>query len=86
MPELATFAAENVESPPRQTLTEELVMVRCPDCQGLRGISIRHARPEPSPCMDCRRGKVVPRWTFCTYWTDRFTMEEIMDMAKAIWG
>jgi len=29
---------------------------------------------------------VIPRWTFCTFWVERFTEEEIEQMAKALFG
>ena len=36
-------------------------------------------------CAECRRGNVVPRTQFHNYWLERFTREEIVEMAKAIW-
>lgn len=79
-------ARENVEFIPYQALGEELVMVRCASCKGLRAISARRLANHSGRCPECRSGNVVPRWTFCTFWTERFTMEEIRDMAQAIWG
>ncbi len=37
-------------------------------------------------CMDCRQGRVVFRSDFYGYWEDRFTREEILEMAKAVFG
>ena len=37
-------------------------------------------------CTDCRKGKVVFRTKYHRYWTERFTMDEIHDLARAIWG
>lgn len=64
---------------------EELVLVRCKTCGGLRGVTRRNAESAKT-CKDCRRGKVVKKSQFHNYWTARFTMQEIEDMAKAIWG
>ena len=36
-------------------------------------------------CADCRAGNVVYRNQFHNYWLARFTMEEINEMARAIW-
>jgi len=64
---------------------KEIALVRCPSCQGLRALSNRNRKSE-ALCADCRKGNVVPRWTFCTFWVERFTEEEIEEMARAIWG
>ena len=63
----------------------ELVLVRCPSCRGLRAMSVRWADASVM-CRECSRGEVVHRWTFCSFWVERFTMEEIDEMASAIWG
>lgn len=63
------------------------VMVRCWQCNGLRPVERRFAtRYGNSLCGDCRAGRVVPRTRFHNYWLERFTMEEIEEMARAIWG
>ena len=59
--------------------------MRCPSCGGLRVVTERRLYPH-IPCVDCRRGKVVPRSQFHNYWLERFTREEIQEMALAIWG
>ena len=77
--------SENVEFLQEPEALTEIVLVRCPSCQGLRGISSRN-RKTSALCHDCRKGRVVPRWTFCTFWVERFTEEEIEEMAKALFG
>lgn len=61
-------------------------MIRCPRCQGLRGVLARAERRQPGECVDCRSGNIVPRWTFCGFWVELFSDDEIEEMAKAIWG
>ena len=75
-------AREDVEFLPRAKI-EEVILVRCPSCQGLRGVSRNH---HSDICRDCKKGKVIPRWTFCSFWVERFSMEEIDEMARAIWS
>jgi hypothetical protein len=65
---------------------DELILVRCPVCKGLRGVAQRHSTRNGKTCVDCRSGKVVKKSQFYNYWTVRFTMEEIEEMAKACWG
>ena len=60
-------------------------MVRCPCCKGLRPISKRISIRAKRTCLDCRKGQVVYRKDFYEFWTQSFTMEEIEDMARAIW-
>ena len=69
-----------------QEKVDEVVLVRCPSCKGLRGVHRRHAQRNGNTCVDCRNGNAVPKSQFHNYWTSRFTMEEIHDMARAIWG
>ena len=76
-------AGENLEF--FQEHKSALSLTRCPSCEGLRGISNRN-RETQALCKDCRSGKVIPRWTFCSFWVERFTQEEIDEMANAIWG
>lgn len=68
------------------TWAEEIVMVRCPSCKGLRGMAGRHVeRYGVGVCRECRRGNVVPRSHYHNYWTERFSMDEIREMAAALW-
>ena len=64
---------------------EQLALVRCPQCGGLRSISHRN-RDSQARCKDCRQGKVVTRTRYHNYWLERFSLEEIVEMGKAIWG
>lgn len=59
--------------------------VRCPVCQGLRGITRRNAHTA-GPCRSCRSGDVVPKSRYHNFWLERYTIEEIEEMGKAIWG
>ena len=76
---------------PRQNLElvqeskEPLETIRCPSCGGLRSVAYRN-RKTAALCTDCRKGKVVFRTKYHRYWTERFTMDEIHDLARAIWG
>lgn len=65
---------------------QEVILVRCPCCQGLRSVSARHASRYQGPCRACARGDVVPRSSFCSFWSERFSADEISTMAQAIWG
>ena len=60
-------------------------MVRCPSCDGLRAISTRIVRRSKRVCLDCRGGNVVYREDFYDFWTQSFSMQEIQEMARAIW-
>ena len=57
----------------------------CPSCFGLRSISFR-TRSSEARCGDCRRGHVVTVAAFHCFWLERFTVEEIEEMARSIWG
>jgi hypothetical protein len=61
-------------------------MVRCPSCGGLRGVCIRHRNRHSGRCKDCIKGTVVRREVFHHFWTERFSQDEISEMAQAIWG
>jgi len=65
--------------------TERPATVRCPSCGGLRSIAYRN-RDTTAYCPACRKGKVVPFSRYHNYWTKRFTMDEIREMAHDIWG
>lgn len=62
---------------------EEIVLVRCPSCLGLRGVSKRHAS-RTHRCKECKRGKVIRREEFWEWWLERFTQQEINEMAEAL--
>ena len=59
--------------------------VRCPCCKGLRTIARSRANAHPL-CPDCRRGDVVKRSQFHNYWLERYSLEEIRELGRAIWG
>ena len=40
----------------------------------------------PSLCSDCRDGNVVTRAEFFDFWLEHFSLEEIVQMGRAIWG
>lgn len=91
MHELATIendpASTDVEFLQQQKALDEIVMVRCPSCGGLRGIHLRNTRRHYSgKCFDCKRGRVIRREEFYDFWMQRFTAQEIQIMGKAIWG
>ena len=60
-------------------------VVRCSSCLGLRTVSHRN-RDSVALCPDCRRGEVVPREMFYAWWLERFSTEECVEIARAIWG
>ena len=64
---------------------EELAVVSCPSCSGLRTISYRN-RDTDARCLDCRRGEIVRRETYWDWWLERFSAAECAAMARAIWG
>jgi hypothetical protein len=55
-------------------------------CKGLRSVAARHVTRNGKVCKDCRSGKVISRSQFHNYWTVRYSLEEIQEMARAIWG
>ena len=63
---------------------KEVVLVRCPVCDGLREISARRARLA-RPCRECRSGNIVRRQDFYFFWMRVFTPEEIEEIGRAIW-
>lgn len=66
---------------------EGVALVRCPSCDGLRGVSMRRSRDTAlALCPDCMRGNVVTRAEYHQWWLDRFTPEEIRALGRAIWG
>jgi hypothetical protein len=70
----------------RERPVDQITMIRCPSCGGLRGIHLRHSRSFSGKCYDCRRGRVIRREEFYDFWIKRFTPQEIQDMARAMWG
>lgn len=84
----AVEAVEACERPVEFPLQSQgsLTVIRCPTCQGLRGCLKGHERRQPRECIECREGRVVPRWTFCGFWIELFSADEIGEMARAIWG
>lgn len=60
--------------------------VRCPECLGLRSVAKRHFLRSSGLCKDCRAGNIYYRTNYHNYWLERYTVEEIDEMAKAIWG
>ena len=70
----------------QEKAADQVIVVRCPSCKGLRSVAARHVTRNGKICRDCTRGHVIPRTQFHNYWTARFSMEEIRDMGRAIWG
>ena len=68
-----------------QSPEEPLATVRCPCCKGLRSISHRN-RNSPALCPECRKGNVVPRTRYHNYWLERFSLDEIRELGRQIWG
>ena len=64
----------------------QITTVRCPSCKGLRAVATRHVTRGRKICEDCMKGNVVNRTQFHNYWLSRYTMDEIHEMARAIWG
>ena len=64
----------------------EVEMLRCPSCGGLRAVSKRISLRCKRTCLDCRKGNVVYREDFYEFWTQTFSMDEIREMGRAIWG
>jgi len=64
----------------------QITTVRCPSCKGLRAVATRHVTRGRQICEDCIKGNVVRRTQFHNYWLQRYTMDEIHEMARAIWG
>jgi len=66
---------------------EPVVLLRCPSCDGLRSVSARTARRrEGTVCAQCAKGRVVTRADLFDYWLQRFSLEEIRELAFGIWG
>ena len=71
---------------PKKRRSEGFVVVRCGGCDCLHTVSARHARRE-TLCRPCSHGKTPePREAYYVFWLERFTAEEIRQMAIAIWG
>ena len=63
---------------------ERVYVIRCPSCDGLRGVQERHVTRSEKMCQDCRRGKVIRREDFYGFWLEQFSDDEIKEMADAI--
>lgn len=64
--------------------TRELV---CPGCGRRRTVSSRHARRVPATCKLCRNpAHTTPTVKEMYFWLERFSDEEIVQMASAIHG
>ena len=70
----------------RDVVAEEVLVVRCPSCGGLRGVHLRHLNRNGDVCLDCKRGRVIRREQFYEFWLERFSAEDCAEMAQAIWG
>lgn len=63
----------------------EVVLARCPSCDGLKVVTVRRAR-DKKLCVDCRSGRVVYRGDFFAFWRERFDDETLQEMARHIFG
>ena len=81
-------AGETVSPRPQLVIVqaEKVATVRCPSCKGLRSVAPRWATRKNGVCQDCAKGHVVPKTQFHNYWLARYSMAEINEMARAIWG
>ena len=68
-----------------ELVQEAPVTVRCPLCKGLRSLAFRN-RNTQAVCPECRKGNVVKRSQYHNYWLQRFSLQEIREMGRAIWG
>lgn len=68
------------------------VTIRCTECGDLEQINDRSYRRKmqegrPHICRLCRQIRSVqPSQSDRNYWTTRFSQQEIVEMASAIWG
>ena len=69
------------------------VRFRCPDCGGWFELAARNARNHRNPgtrprCRRCRLPGVQPKPTAALrrWWLQRFTLDELQELAAAIWG
>ena len=66
--------------------SEGVVLVYCPSCGNPHVLSARHARRH-TVCKPCSHGRSQePISAYYSFWLERFSREEIQQMAKAIWG
>jgi phage FluMu protein Com len=82
--ELAARPSERSRSHLEFFQTAEVTTIRCPCCNGLR--TAARDRRTKSMCPECRKGNIVPRTQFHNYWLTRFSLDEIIEMGRAIWG
>ena len=72
--------------------TSITVVVRCTRCGDIETISDRQLRRKqrtgrPHLCSLCKEIRVKPPTEqHFNYWLNRYTIEEIKEMAQAIWG
>lgn len=89
---MASIAADteiaDFESVPNKVRRNEdgFEVIRCPQCRYLHTVSIRHAR-RGTICRPCSHGHapeaIEPYYAF---WLERFSRQELREMALAIWG
>lgn len=62
----------------------------CSECGGISEIAARNARryvDRPYMCADCRNpAKIVVTQQLRDYWLDRFTVDEILQLAADAFG
>ena len=67
-------------------------VLRCPSCNTQRDFSpehearIRRGAAPLTPCRECRRPRPKPTERDRAWWLERFTLDEIRDMATALFG
>src|SRR4029079_7564622 len=73
-------------------VVEAAVRVRCGECGGAFELSARNARVHRKrgsapKCSRCRYGAKPPKVTQAMrdYWLERFTLDEIRELAAAMW-
>jgi phage FluMu protein Com len=74
-----------VELVPQRAAVETPITLRCLQCNGLWTVA-RERSNKRTLCPECRRGNVIPKTQFHNYWLTRFTLDEITEMGRAIWG
>lgn len=76
-------AGPHLELVPRRQV-DEVTLIRCPTCKGLRTCYARHERRQSGRCKDCRDGRVVTREDYFGFWLEHFDHEQIAEMGRAI--
>jgi phage FluMu protein Com len=75
----------DLELVPQRAAVETPITLRCLQCNGLWTVA-RERSNKRTLCPECRRGNVIPKTQFHNYWLTRFTLDEITEMGRAIWG